>query len=178
MNPCLNPLNHLNYIKGFKHILFCLVAFFLIANCSPVYANAIVTQVNIDGVEANWVELKKHGLINYDNLSRQSGLPEKLRINGVVKSISFIYDLDTDDESLFQCKLDAIDNEWSIATNDRIITYHNLTPGNYIFYVRPVLKGAAGVSTTFEFNIIAPFWESKPFTFILIVALILNVVSV
>lgn len=78
---------------------------------------------------------------------------------------------------LFQYKLDGKDSEWSEPTSTKIVSFHNLDPGNYIFRVR--IYGSFNTNLNKEkkvlFIIPFPFWRTNLFisiVFILCISLI------
>lgn len=77
-------------------------------------------------------------------------------------SLSFSFDavfLPNPKKVFFQWKLDGFDSEWSEPSRSKSITYSNLAPGNYVFYVRAGYGENWSEPIKFEFFIDKPYWE-------------------
>lgn len=83
----------------------------------------------------------------------------------------------TGDVLRYQFMLEGADNDWSTPTNQRLVNYANLKPGNYRFRVRAL--NADGVFSvqpaSFAFTIIPPIWQR--WWFILLSVLLLAAVT-
>jgi ligand-binding sensor domain-containing protein/serine phosphatase RsbU (regulator of sigma subunit) len=67
--------------------------------------------------------------------------------------------------------LDGVDKDWSPIVKENSVTYPDLQPGKYIFYVRS--SNNDGVwnkePVTFHFEINAPFWKTSWFYFVVLI---------
>jgi len=61
----------------------------------------------------------------------------------------------------YQYKLEGADNEWSLPTLQRLVTYANLAPGTYRFLVRAVSTDGltSAQPATISFRILPPLWQ-------------------
>jgi len=64
-------------------------------------------------------------------------------------------------ELRYQYKLDGVDKDWSVPTEQRSINYANLSPGSYKVFVRTVnSEGQPNESPSLlEFRILRPIWQ-------------------
>lgn len=148
----------------------CIFAFSTLA-----FSKIAIKQINLNNKETNWSELKHDGAVTYEKLLVETQLPYKLEIQKPFKRISFIFDKENSEQGLFQCRLAGLETEWSPASNDKIITYNNLLPGEYTFIVKSVLNGETKEEASFSFNIISPFYGSKIFVFFIIFIIVASV---
>ena len=86
----------------------------------------------------------------------------KLRYNN--NSIRFEFsaiDYSNQENLIYFYKLDGLDDAWINGGNERTISYQNLKPGNYTFYVKALNnKGKWSEETPeFSFTIKLPFWK-------------------
>lgn len=97
-----------------------------------------------------------------------------------VKSIEFFFTaprFHQPDKVYYEYKLEGLNNEWSLATNDRFARFASVKPGNYIFKVRLFSKP----ETEKKISIIipVPIWQKQWFVafsyagFILLLSLIM-----
>lgn len=77
-------------------------------------------------------------------------------------SMSFSFDavfLPNPKKVLYQWRLEGFDSEWSEPSRSKSITYSNLRPGKYVFYVRAGIDGSWSEAIKFEFSIQKPYWD-------------------
>lgn len=74
------------------------------------------------------------------------------------------------DKVLYQKKLEGLDKDWSLPSNEDYSKYANLTPGKYIFKVRSCNNEGIWDTneTTFTFTIARPFYLTWWFTLIVL----------
>ncbi|MCB0477578.1 MAG: histidine kinase [Crocinitomicaceae bacterium] len=81
-------------------------------------------------------------------------------------SLSFSFGsvfLPAPDKVKYQWKLKGFDSEWSEPSDNSSITYSNLRPGSYVFYVRAGVGEDWSEPIQFSFAIKKPYWEESWF---------------
>ena len=64
----------------------------------------------------------------------------------------------------FRYKLGGLDEEYSNFTTNQIVTYTNLYPGNYSFFVEGLdSDGILSKPSSYSFTILPPWWQTKMF---------------
>lgn len=84
-------------------------------------------------------------------------------------SLSFNFEsvfLPGPEKTVFQWKLEGFDSEWSEPSKNGSITYSNLRPGSYTFFVRAGYEGVWSEPIQFYFEIKKPYWEKYWFKFL------------
>lgn len=102
----------------------------------------------------------------YDNLNFRSA-----QLDYHENSLSFSFDavfLPNPKKVKYQWRLEGFDSEWSEPSKSKSITYSNLRPGNYVFYVRAGYGDSWSEPIKFEFSIKKPYWEELWFRIIVV----------
>ena len=109
-----------------------------------------------------------------ENLSNKSHLHLKYNENQI--SITFIGFQYTSPKGIrYSYYLDGVDKAWNNSGADhRKITYSNLTPGEYKFYVKAANKDGvwSNNTATLAFTITPPYWMTTWFRILVIIAII------
>jgi len=77
-------------------------------------------------------------------------------------------------DSKFSWKMEGLDNKWNQATNQRIITYTNLSSGRYNLIIRQYDNSMSNIiaERSISIKIIPPFWKSWWFILLLLIIFI------
>ncbi len=107
--------------------------------------------------------------VNWSNYSKVSkawtNLPENLVLNYNENHLTFEYsaiNLTNPEFVRYSFKLEPFDKDWYKETEKTSVTYSNLPPGNYTFYLKA--KNNDNIWTnepvTYKFKITKPFWQT------------------
>lgn len=124
--------------------------------------------------KANWFAetLKKY----HDGLQAWQFVPQNLKLPHNLNYLTFHFEtLEYSNENIvFQWKLENIEKEWSKPSAKHEATYTNLPPGTYRFFVRACLSNGScsSVTTSYTFTIQPAFWQTWWFTILLITFII------
>jgi PAS domain S-box-containing protein len=136
-----------------------------------------INAINLFNENNNW--------INKDTKNKWVNLPEQNhKFKNDQNQLTFEYitiNNKLTQNALYSYKLDGVkDDKWSNATNQRVITFSNLSFGNYTFKVRIVnnLGKAISNEATYSFSIEKPFYFNWWFVLIFLVILyfIVNII--
>ncbi|MCC6279079.1 MAG: histidine kinase [Saprospiraceae bacterium] len=111
-------------------------------------------------------------------LDPETGLPENLTLPHFINNLRFIFDglsLTNPDDNRFRFMLAGVDKNWRTPEHgDLRVTYPKLPPGAYTFYVEAANSDGIWVHqpTTFQFVILAPFWQKTWFWVMLLGAFV------
>ena len=71
----------------------------------------------------------------------------------------------------YQWKLEGLEKDWSPLSQQESVTYPNLLPGKYTFYVKAINdNGVSSAPLSYSFTIAAPWWKQWWFTILWIAA--------
>lgn len=106
-----------------------------------------------------------------------SNLPENLELDYNKNHVTFEYsalNLSNPQYVQYSFKLEPFDNDWFNSTTKTSVTYSNLPPGEYTFYVKARNNDGVWTNepTTFSFTIKTPFWKTWWFYLVTIVGVI------
>lgn len=113
----------------------------------------------------------------YDSLSAINNIPVNLKLpsnkNNLTFEIKAIY-LSNPDDVTYQYMIKGMDKAFSPPTNINSVVYGNIPPGKYTFIARALTQHSTVVSASvfFQFEIEAPFYQTKLFIFFFIVFII------
>ncbi|MCR4579261.1 MAG: HD domain-containing protein [Treponema sp.] len=100
--------------------------------------------------------------------------PAVKRLSIKYTGISFI----SSEQVTFRTKLDGFDKDFTEWTTDRISSYTNLTPGNYVFHV--IAQNADGVQSSTEAKLSitkTPYLWERPWFIVLIIVIVVGAVA-
>jgi serine phosphatase RsbU (regulator of sigma subunit) len=139
-------------------ILFILV--FVIMGDLEVFSspNSIINfnYVKLDNKFQNWGSLKRNSLIEYDYLD-QDGIPHNLLIPSQLKLITIKFSSKSRKNGQFRYKLIGHNNSWSIPSSKNEVSYFELNPGRYTFFVQYSEEGNVLEELKFKFIIDEPY---------------------
>lgn len=138
--------------------------------------NLHITNVSLEFEDVDWSNTDySKGISGY------FGLPNKLRLPYEQNSLRFEYngiDLKSPHSIQYQWKLEGYhDDDWSKVEEKNTVTFTNLDPKTYTFYVRSA--GRNGIwndePQQFTFTVLAPYWLSWWFISLVVIVSILIV---
>jgi signal transduction histidine kinase/ligand-binding sensor domain-containing protein/DNA-binding response OmpR family regulator len=117
-----------------------------------------ITDIRLDFEHVNWSGYS-------DSLDSRTYLPRDLRLPYQENHLTFDFvgiSLTSPQRVRYQYKLEGIDKAWSPITDETRATYSNLPPGQFTFKLKAGLEEGVWNSTptTFQFTILAPFWQT------------------
>lgn len=140
-------------------------------NSVPVVS---INDIKLFWKETNWSDLN----ITTDN----KGLPINLKLEYFNNNLSFYFNavvLSSPDEVGYSHKLEGLDNDWSPITKSSEITYQNLRPGKYVFWIKAIdANGNWSEPIKFEFVIFPAFWQTTWFIVLVIILFIFLIVFI
>jgi len=152
------------------------IKFFFLKNLTLISSNegiAVIDELTkkLDSQEVIFSSIK-----NNDNYIFNFG-PEKDLLNNKFKTknlfnynenkLSFsvsLTDYINEKNNQFRYKLEGYENDYSKYSKNEIITYTNLEPGDYRFYIQGISsEGLISDTSSFSFTINPPWWQSKTY---------------
>ncbi len=123
----------------------------------------------------------KVGKLHFDEISKWYSIPQKLKLsyNQNYVSFSYIGITHTNIQKIkYKYRLEGLDPNWSSATHRTEVTYGNLKPGSYTFFVKAINSdGDWSSEAEFSFTIRPPWWNTVWFYLLLIASLVISVYS-
>ncbi|MBI2280199.1 MAG: hypothetical protein HYU68_05870, partial [Bacteroidetes bacterium] len=112
-----------------------------------------------------------------------SNLPNALVLEHNQNHVTFEYsalNLTNPEYVQYSFKLEPFDNDWFKSTTKTWVTYSNLPPGDYTFYVKARNNDGVWTNepTTYSFTIKTPFWKTWWFYLFAFVALIYLLIKI
>ena len=152
-------------------------------NPAEDHAYSISPKTHITGIRLFFekIEQTEYG----DSNAKWYPVPQKLQLPYDKNNLSFDFvgvSLRNPEKVYYKWKMDDYDNDWSPKTELQTATYSNLLPGNYIFRIKSCNEDGIWNSNeqTFEFTILAPFWQTwwfRSLIFVIALSLIAGVFS-
>ncbi|MDX2304285.1 MAG: two-component regulator propeller domain-containing protein [Microscillaceae bacterium] len=136
---------------------------------------AYLTRIKLFLQDIDW-ESKKYQKY-HSGLKAWSQLPQDLVLPYAQNHLSFEFEglnFKSSNKIRYQWKLHGVDVDWTPFSKQRQAVYANLSPGSYVFEIRAISSDGtmSQKSSTFSFEIQAPFWQTWWFSTLLLLAFV------
>ncbi len=157
---------------GFGNVWFGTINGFTNYNINLQHTYNVSPLLQINDVRLFYLPIKKLEKDSASNSNTFNKLVFSHNENHITFDFLGIY-LSKPSEVAYQWKLEGLEENWSPMSKQESVTYPNLSPGNYTFYVKALNEdGISSAPVLYKFTIKSPWWLQWWFTLLWIFVLI------